>query len=178
MEVPPVVRVESSSSEIPLGIKLVALWEFIKAAGIVVIFGGMRLFHGSTAAPSLTGQVAVSKEGMLFIVGVVALYPAVLGFGLWNLQRWARWFILPAFALSAPASWFPWHADQAHVAYLSAFMPSSLASVVATLDVLSVLVLLMPDSRKAFGDSDPGMEEGSSLLDDGEQNESEGGRFS
>lgn len=164
MEDPPLVRSEPSSSAIPLGVKLVAWWQFIKAAGLVAIFCGVGHSPVFTFLSGHAGQAAGGTEVALIFMGIVVLYPVVLGFGVWNLQRWARWLILPAFALVAPVWAIGSLPKNFGLEFLRELLPPSIVPVVATLDVLAILALLLPDSRRAFGDSEQDVEDGNSLL--------------
>lgn len=153
MEDSPVAR-RGADSDVPPGIKLVALWHFVKAAGLALIISGLWNSHESSSVSGAAGQVALSKDQALIIAALMVLYPVAIGLGLWNLQRWARWLMLPFFALSAPWWAMQWLPDASYFDLLRALVPRSFVPIVATLDVLAILVLLLPDSRKAFGDSE------------------------
>ena len=153
MENSSVARV-GADSDIPPGIKIVALWQFAKAAGLALILSGLWKSHEASPVSGAADQIALSKNQALIIAALIVLYPVVVGLGVWNLQRWARWLMLPAFALIAPWWAMQWLPDASYFNLLRELLPRSFVPLVATLDVLAILVLLLPNSRKAFGDSE------------------------
>lgn len=153
MEDSPVAR-RGADSEIPFGIKLVALWQFAKAAGLALIFSGLWTLHEASPVAGVADAVTLSNNPAFVFAAVIVLYPVVVGVGVWNLQRWARWLLLPAFALTAPWWAMQWLPDASYFDLLRALLPRSFVPLVATLDLLAILVLLLPDSRKAFGDAE------------------------
>ena len=95
----------------------------------------------------------------MVLIPAIALYLVVLGFGLWNLQGWARWLILPAFALTAPRWVVHPMANEPDLATLREILPQPIALLIVALDVLVVWVLLSTNVRKAFGDVDSDLPE-------------------
>jgi hypothetical protein len=131
-------------------VTLVAAYEFIKAAGLLLIFGGMWRAHSGDLASAAVGHDAPSIDGPFILV--IGLYLVVLGLGIWNLQRWARWLILFAFALMAPRWMVLPIPSGSDFATLREILPQPMALLIVALDVLAVWVLLSPGTRKAFGD--------------------------
>lgn len=68
-----------------------AAYQWLKAALFVQLFGNMwsALSHSSTSLRSGVGQ-----NYAILLLLAVALYLFVLGWGLWNLQKWALLLIL------------------------------------------------------------------------------------
>jgi hypothetical protein len=145
-----------SSCSRPLSVTLVASYQFVKGAGALLIFLKIWLDHRAALASSEMAPDALSKDPSLILLPLTALYLGVLGLGVWNLERWARWLILPAFALTVP---WAMHLlpSQSSLALLRYILPRPVALLVAALDMLVILVLLLPDERKAFGDGDSDM---------------------
>ena len=149
---PAVERQERTVSSRPVAVTMVAAYEFIKAAGLLLVFGGIGRAHGGYVASGVVGQEALNANRPIILV--IALYLAVLGLGIWNLQRWARWLILPAFALMAPRWVVVPMLSDSDFSWVREILPQPIALLIIALDVLTVWVLLSPDSRKAFGDVD------------------------
>jgi hypothetical protein len=155
----PAVREETSRSALPAAIKVVALWQLVKSAGLALIFWGIWPFRQPAPVSTLPDEAALSGNAALILQVLVILYPAIVGLGIWNLQRWARWLLLPLFALTAPWWAMQWLPDASYFDLLRGLLPRSMVPVVATFDVLSVLALLLPDVRRAFGDRDEDIED-------------------
>ena len=151
---PAVERQESPDSARPPAVTVVAVYQFIKAVCLMLVFCWMWTAHKAAIASAAAGQDVLSRDPLLIVMPAVALYLAVLGFGLWYLQGWARWLILPAFALIAPRWMVVNIPNQSDLATLREFLPQPIALMIVTLDVIAIWVLLSPKVRKAFGDAD------------------------
>ena len=130
----------------PVSVSLIAAYEFIKAAGLLLLIRSWWSSRNVTLPSDALGKV---------LLPAIAVYFIVIGFGVWNLQKWARWLVLPAFALMAPRFMvLPFIIDESDFQMLRGILPQPIALAVFVLDLLVVLVLLSPEVRNAFGDVD------------------------
>jgi hypothetical protein len=154
MDIPPMERMESDWT--PFSVKLVAYWEFLKATCALLIFCGVWAVQKTSSTHTPVSQNLMNDNPAVLILPVIALYLFVVGFGIWNLMKWARWLLVPLIAYSAP--WWAWAAfslpSESDRALLAAILPQPLVWLVMTLDIAAVMMLLRPEARKAFNDID------------------------
>ena len=83
-----------SESERPMAVTTVAAYQWLKAALFAQLFWNLWTpSHASTAFAAKSSSAA-SPNRAVFLLLAVALYLVVLGWGLWNLKKWALLLLL------------------------------------------------------------------------------------
>ena len=82
----------------PIGVALIALPYFLEALATVLLAGLVTLGLGTRLMCRLyriPPQLVMDNSGVI-VVGLLlgALLSAVMGYGIWNFRRWARWVCL------------------------------------------------------------------------------------
>ena len=140
----------------PMAVKLISVFEFLKAIYILVIFRSLWIAH--MAQPVAGGSIPrdmLSTDPSLIFMPLVAIALLIIGVGLLNLQRWARHALMPIAGFSVYAWGDRLYFDQFSIHTLRLFLPAPVVGAVAVADVLAVLTLVYwPEISKAFDEPD------------------------
>jgi len=82
----------------PLSVTLAALFQFFKGAFFLLIFWGIWRVYSAWASSSGSAgynqaQQTIGYAFVLVILGIAVAF-VILGWGLWNLQKWARDWVI------------------------------------------------------------------------------------
>ena len=134
----------------PAVVSAVAAYEWIKAG-----FLGLQFWFLWSAAPASTPsvsnrQVGTGHDPFLVFIPMTAIFLAILGFGLWNLQKWALYAVLPIGFMSG--GYVVGHVYSLN--WIKEYIPRSMVIVTLIIDVVAIVVLARRDVFKAFSAED------------------------
>jgi uncharacterized membrane protein (DUF2068 family) len=130
----------------PLGVTLVAIYQMARGLFQLLFALGVMMFTGLTAKlASLAAEgnaisrfLAAFGKYLGIAIIVFALVHVILGFGLWLMQGWAR-LLTVVFSAISLASLLPF-----------LIHPRPVALLFGILNVLVILYLMMPGTKRAF----------------------------
>jgi uncharacterized membrane protein (DUF2068 family) len=130
----------------PLGVSLIAIYQVLRGLVQVLFALGVVLFTGLTSKlASLAAEgnavarfLAAFGKYLGIAIVVFALVHVILGFGLWFMQGWAR-LLTVVFSAISLASLLPF-----------LIHPRPVALLFGILNVLVILYLMMPGTKRAF----------------------------
>ncbi|MGC2618592.1 MAG: hypothetical protein WA414_06080 [Acidobacteriaceae bacterium] len=73
----------------PLGVTLIALYEFVRAGVLLIGLAALAMFRGTQASAATTMASAAASLAMFFLVLWIA-YAIAIGVCLWNRVNWGR----------------------------------------------------------------------------------------
>jgi hypothetical protein len=99
----------TSARERPVVVSVVAAYQWLKALVFVQIFLNFRsaMQHSAAGAPDAGVSAGTGHSVAAFLLLAVAFYFLVLGTGLWNLQKWSVFLIVPIWFLDLSCDFDP-----------------------------------------------------------------------
>ena len=130
----------------PTVVSAVAAYQWIKAGLLGLQF--WFLWSATPAASIPVGNMQAGRGHDPFLVAllVTAIFLVILGFGLWTLQKWALYAILPigfmcgTYAVGQVGS----------LDWIKEYIPRNMLIVTLIIDVLAILALARRDVFRAF----------------------------
>jgi hypothetical protein len=143
-------RERPRESDRPAVVTAVAAYEWIKAG-----FLGLQFWILWSAVPASTVPVSNMQSGtghdpFLVFIPMTAIFLAVLGFGLWNLQKWALYAVLPIGFMSG--GYVVGHAYSLN--WIKEYIPRSVVVATLIIDVAAIVVLARREVFMAFSADD------------------------
>lgn len=95
-------------------------------------------------------QTGIGHDPFLVFIPMTAIFLAILGFGLWNLQKWALYAVLPIGFMSGSYA-----VGQVYsLNWIKEYIPRSMVISTLIIDVAAIMVLARRDVFKAFSAED------------------------
>ena len=144
------VRERPGQTDRPTVVSAVAAYEWIKA-GLL----GLQFWILWSAVPASTVSVSNMQTGIghdpfLVFIPMTAIFLAILGFGLWTLQKWALYAVLPIGFMSGT-----YVVGRVYsLNWIKEYIPRSMIIVTLIMDVAAIVVLARRDVFKAFSAED------------------------
>jgi hypothetical protein len=131
----------------PAVVSAVAAYEWIKAGLLGLQFWILWLLAPASTVPVSNMQTGTGHDPFLVFLPVLLV---ILGFGLWNLQKWALYAVLPIGFISGGYT----VGHMYSLNWIREYIPEPMLIVTLIIDVAAIVVLARRDVFKAFSADD------------------------
>ena len=143
------VREETKETDRPTVVSAVAAYQWVKAALLGLQFWILWSAPASTSSVRST-QAGTAHDPFLVALLVTAIFFVIQGFGLWTLQKWALYAILPIGFMCG--TYAVGQVDSLN--WIKEYIPRNMLIVALVIDVAAVIALARREVFKAFSAED------------------------